>query len=69
MLGDVASEVNSRNEPFVSLYSNDLIVEHLESKYGKDVIANLLVRFSFRHRRRVTLVFFFFFFVKRCGIW
>lgn len=53
---NVASEMNMRNEPFGRIYSNDFIVEHLEGKYGKNVIGDLLVKCFFRHRHCITFV-------------
>lgn len=48
MMKTIADEVSARNEPYDYLYSNDFIVEYLEGKYGKDVIADLLVQFCFK---------------------
>lgn len=48
MLEAFGTEMEDRNEPFKALYFNDPIVEHLEEKYGEDLIDELLARiFSF----------------------
>ncbi|VDD88255.1 unnamed protein product [Enterobius vermicularis] len=42
LLKEIENEVDRRNKPFDALYSNDLIVEHLGSKYSNVLINELL---------------------------